>query len=182
MGSIIDNLNAQFETTKKLISTKTTDISTTQNLVNMWSGEMSRLWKRYNDLGSLASKEKKAEYLASYTDAYNRRQGYKLTLATRKADLVILQKQLIDIQNNIDDYYEAIEESLGKGIPEEGSIEIAEAYVQAELDRVQADLDAQTNNESGKTLNRKIFVAIGVVLGLLVIWYVFKKIKKGKKK
>jgi len=189
MANILDNLNKQYTDTQALIVLKDNAIQSAHNSILAWKVEAKRLEDRYNAMGWTVSADTKKKALASWNNAESKVSHYALIKTNKTLEKNTLNALLVSIQNNIDDYHEAIESSLSKGIPEEGSIEIADAYVQAELDRVEADLEAQKNiaqaeldNTTGKTLNRKIFIAIGVVVALMVIWFMFKKIKKGKKK
>ena len=58
---------------------------------------------------------------------------------------------------------------------------MADDFVRAEMEAREKEMQLKADEESGKKLNRQIFVGIGIVVALVVIWFVFKKIKKGKK-
>jgi hypothetical protein len=189
MSSILDNLNTQLTDTKNLIIAKNSAILSAHNSVVSWKIEAKRLQDRYEAMGWTVSNDTKLKAKTSWDNAEAKVSLYAQTKSNKTLERNTLNNLLLSIQNNINDYLQAVEDSVAMGIPEGGSVEIAEAYVQAELDRVNLELEqaqaqakADLENTTGKTTNRKIFIAIGVVVSLLLIWFIFKKIKKGKKK
>tara|TARA_R110000823_G_scaffold189264_2_gene321142 strand:- start:1239 stop:1808 length:570 start_codon:yes stop_codon:yes gene_type:complete len=187
MSAILDNLNKQYTDTQALIVLKNSAITSAHNSVLSWKVEAKRLKDRYEAMGWTVSANTKLQAKASWDNAESKVSEYALVKTNRTLEKNTLNALLVSIQANIDDYHEAIEISLAKGIPEEGSVEIADEYVQAEMDLIQAELDqanaqaqADLDNTTGKTTNRKIFIAIGVVVALMLIWFLFKKIKKSK--
>ena len=193
MSEILNNLNKQYKDTQDLIVLKNSAITSANNSISSWITEKARIVKAYADAKSNAifgmNNDKENGYISAIANAQSKITSYGTVKTNRTNEKTTLSNLLVSIQANIDDYHEAIEISLAKGIPEEGSVEIADQYVQAEMDLIQAELDqanaqaqADLDNTTGKTTNRKIFIAIGVVVALLLIWFMFKKIKKGKKK
>ena len=187
MSEILNNLNKQYKDTQDLIVLKNSAITSANNSISSWITEKARIVKAYADAKSNAifgmNNDKENGYISAIANAQSKITSYGTVKTNRTNEKTTLSNLLVSIQANIDDYHEAIEISLAKGIPEEGSVEIADQYVQAEMDLIQAELDqanaqaqADLDNTTGKTTNRKIFIAIGVVVALLLIWFMFKKI------
>lgn len=182
MSEILNTLNNQYATVSGQIAKLDREIVSLQGLISSWTVERNRLQSLYDNAGWTVSKSTKDNYIASKNNAQTKINTYQAGIDSRNNQKAILINQLNSIQKNIDDFQQAVESSISMGIPEEGSIQLADDFVRAEMELRQQEIDQNEEAQEGATINRKIFVTIGVIIGALLIWFMIKKIKKGKKK
>lgn len=181
MSEILSGLNSQLAATNSQIAKKGREINALKVLIQEWFVEQKRIEGLLASAGITTSAGKKQQYVDGINNAKSKIAQYNLGIDQRNIDIANLQSQKAAIQKNIDDYQEAVESSIAQGIPEEGSIALADDFVRREMESREKAMKQQEEEQQGKKLNRQIFVGVGVVAALVVIWFVFKKIKKGKK-
>lgn len=181
MSEILSGLNSQLAATNSQIAKKGREIQALKVLIQEWFVEQKRIEGLLASAGITTSAGKKQQYVDGIKNAKLKITQYTSGIDQRNIDISNLQDQKAAIQKNINDYQAAVESSISQGIPEEGSIALADDFVRREMEERDKAMKQQEEEQQGKKLNRQIFVGVGVVVALVIIWFVFKKIKKGKK-
>jgi chromosome segregation ATPase len=181
MSEILSGLNQQLAETQSQLAKNDREIEALKVSLSQWTAEKTRLENLLANAGWTVSAGKKTELANSINNANTRIASINAGLVTRANTKTTLNTQLSAIQRNINDYQAAVESSISQGIPESGSIALADDFVRAEMQAREKEMQLKADEESGKKLNRQIFVGVGIVVALVIVFFIFKKIKKRKK-
>jgi hypothetical protein len=180
---VLDGLLSQKSVLENKINNHTYAISSLQNTIDAWIKSKNDWWASYlEDANNVLRQGRAAERYVNYQAAKEKEEHYTTLQNQEIAKRNQSVETLAQVNEAITGYYEAQQTAIANGVPEGGSIEVAEQYaasIQADTQEKISELEAQEKADAAKAKNtRNILIAIGLLLAAFLIWKFIIKKKK----
>lgn len=175
---MLDSLKSQADLLISEIATHEANIVPFETSRKAWHNESARLYTEWENVANNMFKQAKAAELKVAFEHAKSRVDYYQSLILEQRNLRNAKiNQLNIVQKAISDYYSSVNQNIANGIPEGGSVAIAEAEAAAITARMSAELAAEKDEKTKKT-TRNIILFVGIALVAFLIW---KSVIKRKK-